>query len=124
VASGLIAGLSTKEENMSSRKLRVTLSAALIALSTMPELTRPGIALTSAEAIDQENAYPNVGSIMVWRDPNNPLGLPGGLAGDVTVVLIHPQTILTAGHFAARAEGAASGGQLPLRIIDDVSKSP
>ena len=45
---------------------------------------------------------------MVWRDPNNPLGLPGGLAGQVTAVLIHSQTILTAGHFAARAERGAS----------------
>ncbi len=47
---------------------------------------------------------------------NNPLGLPGGLAGQVTVVLIHPQTLLTAGHFAARAE---SFGTLPpwLRIV-------
>jgi hypothetical protein len=104
---------SPKEDNMSWQKLCVALSAALIAVSTIPELTRPGIALTSAEAVDEANAYPNVGSIMVWRDPNNPLGLPGGLAGQVTAVLIHPQTLLTAGHFAARFEGAASGGQLP-----------
>ena len=62
------------------------------------------MALTSAEAVDSANVFPNVGSIMVWRDPNNPLGLPGGLAGQVTAVLIHSQTILTAGHFAARAE--------------------
>jgi hypothetical protein len=84
------------------RKFYVALSLALITGLTMPE--RPGLALTSADAIDQANAYPNVGSIMVWRDPNNPLGLPGGLAGQVTAVLIHPQTLLTAGHFAARAE--------------------
>ena len=80
------------------------LSLTLITLLTMPEATRPGLALTSAKAVDHANAFPNVGSIMVWRDPNNPLGLPGGLAADVTGVLIHPHTILTAGHFAARAE--------------------
>ena len=98
------------------RKFYVALSLALITVLTRPELTRPGMALTSAEAVDQANAYPNVGSIMVWRDANNPLGLPGGLAGHVTAVLIHPQTILTAGHFAARAE---SFGTLPpwLRIV-------
>ena len=101
---------------MSSQKVCVALSVALIAVSTMPELTRPGMALTSAEAVDQANAYPDVGSIMVWRDANNPLGLPGGLAGQVTAVLIHSQTILTAGHFAARVE---SFGTLPpwLRIV-------
>ena len=86
------------------RKLDVALSLALISVLTIPDLTRPGLALASAEAIDQANAYPNVGSIMVWRDPNNPVGLPGGLAGQVTAVLIHPQTLLTAGHFAARSE--------------------
>ena len=50
---------------------------------------------------------------MIWRDANNPLGLPGGLATYVTGVLIHPQTILTAGHFTARIEGASAAGQLP-----------
>ena len=101
---------------MSSRKLCVALVAALIAVSTTPQLTRPGMALASAEAVDVANAYPNVGSIMVWRDPNNPLGLPGGLATGLTAVLVHPQTVLTAGHFAARAE---SFGTVPpwLRIV-------
>ena len=89
---------------MRCEKLRVALLAAVTAASTIPEFTQPGMALTSAEAVDEANAYPYVGSIMVWRDPNNPLGLPGGLAADVTAVLIHPQTLLTAGHFAARAE--------------------
>jgi hypothetical protein len=98
------------------RKLGVALTAALAASVMMPALTRPTAALTSAGAVDQANAYPNVGSIMVWRDPNNPIGLPGGLAGNVTVALIHSQTLLTAGHFAARAE---SFGTLPpwLRIV-------
>jgi Trypsin len=86
------------------RKLYAALSLAVVAVLTIPELTRPGVALTAAKTIDRWNLYSNVGSIMVWRDPNNPLGLPGGLAGQVTGVLIHPQTILTAGHFAARAE--------------------
>jgi hypothetical protein len=84
--------------------LYVAVSLALIIVLTLPDFTRPGMALTSAEAVDVSNAFPNVGSIMVWRDANNPLGLPGGLAGQVTAVLIHPQTILTAGHFAARSE--------------------
>src|SRR5262245_51689861 len=86
------------------RKFFVVLSLVLLTVFATPQLIRPGMALTSAKAVDQQNAYPNVGSIMVWRDPNNPLGLPGGLAADVTVVLIDPQTLLTAGHFAARAE--------------------
>ena len=92
------------------RKLSVALTAALAACLMMPALTRPTTALTSAEGVDGVNAFPNVGSIMVWRDQNNPIGLPGGLAGQVTVVLIHPKTLLTAGHFAARAE---SFGTLP-----------
>jgi hypothetical protein len=98
------------------RKLCLALTAGLAASLMMPGLPRPTAALTSAETVDQANAYPNVGSIMVWRDPNNPLALPGGLAGNVTAVLIHSQTILTAGHFAARAE---SFGTLPpwLRIV-------
>ena len=98
------------------RKLSVASTAALVASLMMPALTRPTAALISAEAVDQANAYPNVGSIMTWRAPNNPLGLPGGLATGLTAVLIHSQTILTAGHFAARAE---SFGTLPpwLRIV-------
>jgi hypothetical protein len=86
------------------RRVCVASSMALFIALTAPELIRPGAALGSAEATDEANAFSNVGALMVWRDPNNPLGLPGGLAADVTVVLIHPQTILTAGHFAARAE--------------------
>ena len=86
------------------RKVSLMLWLTLITALTMAELSRPGLALTSAEAEDELNVYPNVGSVMVWRDQNNPLGLPGGLAGQVTAVLIHPKTILTAGHFAARAE--------------------
>jgi hypothetical protein len=99
-------------------------SVALITVLTVPAFTPPGIALTSAEAVDGSNAFSNVGSIMVWRDPNNPVGLPGGLAGQVTAVLIHPQTILTAGHFAARAEGAASSGALPPWVRIVVSFAP
>jgi hypothetical protein len=95
------------------RKLHAILSSTLIAVLTMLEVTRPGLALTSAKAVDEANAYPNVGVIMVWRDANNPLGLPAGLATYVTGVLVHPQAILTAGHFAARIEGAAAAGQLP-----------
>ena len=88
-------------------------TAALISILAVPMSNRPTAALTSAEAIDSANDYPNVGVIMIWRDANNPLELPGGLATYVTGVLIHPQTILTAGHFTARVEGAAAGGQLP-----------
>jgi hypothetical protein len=41
----------------------------------------------------------------------------------VTGVLIHPQVILTAGHFTARIEGVAAGGQVPpwLRIVASFS---
>jgi Trypsin len=101
------------------RKLCLGSSVVLIAVLTIPPLTRPGMALTSAAAVDEANVFSNVASIMIWRDPNNPLGLPGGLAGHLTAVLIHSQTLLTAGHFAARAEGAAASGQLPpwVRLV-------
>jgi hypothetical protein len=91
----------------------------LISILAVAALNRPTAALTSATAVDSANAAPNVGVMMVWRDANNPLGLPGGLATYVTGVLIHPQTILTAGHFTARIEGVAAAGQLPpwLRIV-------
>ena len=100
-------------------RLWLSSTAALISILAVPVSIRPTAALTSAEAIDSANDYPNVGVIMIWRDANNPLGLPGGLATYVTGVLIHPQTILTAGHFTARIEGAAAGGQLPpwIRIV-------
>jgi hypothetical protein len=106
------------------RKFFLAASAALMAVLTVPPAMRPGVALTLAEAADEANVYSNVGSIMVWRDPNNPLGLPGGLAGQVTAVLIHPRTLLTAGHFAARVEGAASAGALPPWVRLVVSFAP
>jgi hypothetical protein len=86
------------------KKKFAALSLALIAILTCPRLSGPSLALMSAEAVDESNVFANVGSIMVWRDATNPLGLPGGLAGQVTAVLIHRKTLLTAGHFAARAE--------------------
>jgi len=94
-------------------RFRLSSTAALITVLAVAVFHRPATALTGAEAIDSANAYPNVGLIMVWRDANNPLGLPGGLAAAVTGVLIHSQTILTAGHFTARIEGASAAGQLP-----------
>ncbi len=100
-------------------RLCLSSAAALISLLAIPAFNRPTAALTSAEGTDSTNAHPNVGVIMVWRDANNPLGLPGGLATYVTAVLIHPQTLLTAGHFAARLESVAAAGQLPpwLRVV-------
>jgi hypothetical protein len=94
----------------------LTSTAALIAILAIPLLNRPAAALGHA-------AHPHVGAIMVWRDANNPLGLAGGLATYVTGVLIHPQVILTAGHFTARIEGVAAGGQVPpwLRIVASFS---
>lgn len=88
------------------RRFCTMTSVVFVTALALQVLSRPTAALTSAEAVDAANAYPNVGLIMVWRDANNPLGLPGGLAGYATVVLIHPQSILTAGHFAARSERA------------------
>ena len=108
-------------------RFRLSSTAALIImliiLLAMAAFNRPTAALTSAEAIDAANAHPNVGVIMVWRDANNPQGLPGGLATYVTGVLIHPQTILTAGHFTARVEGVSASGALPpwLRIVASFS---
>jgi hypothetical protein len=105
------------------RKLSAALLLVLITIFTAPAVTDRGMALSLAEAVDSSNVHPNVGVIMVWRDANNPLGLPGGLATYVTGVLIHPQTILTAGHFAARIEGVAAGGQLPpwIRVVASFS---
>jgi hypothetical protein len=94
-------------------RLYLSSIAAVISVLAVALLGHPTAALTSAESLDSGNAYPNVGVIMVWRDADNPLGLPGGLATYVTGVLIHPQAILTAGHFTARIEGASAGGQLP-----------
>ena len=94
-------------------RLYLTSIAVLIGVLAVSPFSRPTAALTSAESLDSANAHPNVGVIMVWRDANNPLGLPGGLATYVTGVLIHPQAILTAGHFTARIEGVSAGGQLP-----------
>jgi hypothetical protein len=105
-------------------RLYLSSAAALMSILVIPAFNRPTAALTSAEAVDVANTFPNVGSIMVWRDANNPVGLPGGLAGQATGVLIHPQTILTAGHFAARFEGAASTGQLPPWVRVVVSFAP
>jgi len=100
-------------------RLRLRSTAALITVLVVAAFTRPTTALTSAEAIDSANDYPNVGVVMVWRDADNPMGLPGGLATYVTGVLIHPQTILTAGHFTARIEGVSAPGQLPpwIRVV-------
>ena len=97
---------------MTQLRLRSS-AAALIGVLAIAAFQRPATALTEAEAIDSSNEHANVGVIMVWRDANNPLGLPGGLAASVTGVLIHSQTILTAGHFTARIEGASAAGQLP-----------
>lgn len=105
-------------------RLSLSSAAALMSILVILAFNRPTTALTSAEAVDAANDFPNVGSIMVWRDANNPPGLPGGLTGQVTAVLIHPQTLLTAGHFAARFEGAASGGQLPPWVRPVVSFAP
>ena len=49
------------------RKPGAILSLLLIGVLTLPGSTGRGLALTSAEAVDQANAYPNVGTIMVWR---------------------------------------------------------
>jgi hypothetical protein len=100
-------------------RLGLSSAVALVCILAVPAFTRSTAALGAAHAIDSEGAYPNVGTIMVWRDANNPVGQPGGLAAFVTGVLIHPQAILTAGHFTARVEGISAGGQLPpwLRIV-------
>jgi hypothetical protein len=100
-------------------RLGLTVAAASLGILAVGAFNRPIAALTSADALDSANAHANVGAIMVWRAANNPLGLPGGLATSVTGVLIHPQTILTAGHFTARIEGVAASGQLPpwLRVV-------
>jgi hypothetical protein len=100
-------------------RLSLSSTVALIGILVVPAFPHRTAALTAAETIDAGNAYPNVGVVMVWRDANNPLGLPGGLATYVTGVLIHPQTILTAGHFTARIEGVSAAGQLPpwLRLV-------
>ena len=105
-------------------RLSLSSTAAVIGVLALAAFSRPTAALSSAEAIDTANALPNVAAIMTWRDANNPMGLPGGLAASVTGVLIHSQTILTAGHYAARVEGVAAPGQLPPWVRIVVSFAP
>ena len=59
-------------------RLWLSSTVAVVSILALPAFNRATAALTSAESIDSSNAYPNVGVIMVWRDANNPLGLPGG----------------------------------------------
>jgi hypothetical protein len=83
-------------------------------LRTAPQLVALAmsfaVATTSGNAmingvVDTENAYPNVGALIVMVREGNPFGLPPGtIIGALSGVLIHNQTFLTAGHGTVRAE--------------------
>ena len=47
--------------------------------------------------IDVKNLFPNVGTMIVWADPND-AGVPAGILGACSGTLIHEQIFLTAGH--------------------------
>jgi hypothetical protein len=79
----------------------------------LPTFTAGGFAFASARSgdamingvVDTDNAYPNVGALIVMVRQGNPFGLPAGtIIGAVSGILIHNQTFLTAGHGTVRAE--------------------
>jgi hypothetical protein len=95
----------------------------------LPTFTAGGFAFASARNggapsaamingdVDTDNAYPNVGAMIVMVREGNPFGLPPGtILGGLSGVLIHNQTFLTAGHGTARAD--AEGGNPPfIRVV-------
>jgi hypothetical protein len=54
--------------------------------------------------IDVENLFPNVGATIVFVDPNDVGFPPGVLDAGGGAVLIHPQVVLTVGHFTRVSE--------------------
>jgi len=79
-----------------------------------------GSAAVSAQAtIDDQNRYPSVGAIMVWRvdDSGNPVELRGFASG----TLIRPGVMITAGHFTAPMKAL---GEIPPTIRIFASFSP
>lgn len=70
-------------------------------------------------AVDSENRYPNVGTIMVWRVDD--AGRPVELRAFVSGTLIRDRVMLTAGHFTAPAKAM---GALPPSIRMFASFSP
>jgi len=78
-----------------------------------------GSVASSAQAtLDAENSYPNVGAIMVWRVDDS--GKPVELRGFASGTLIHPQVMITAGHFTAPVK-ALAGIPPTLRIFGSFS---
>jgi hypothetical protein len=64
--------------------------------------------VTSGQA-DVTNRFANVGVLLVWVDPN-PFGVPEGLLGFCSGVLVHERVFLTAGH----CTGPAAFGTPPF----------
>jgi len=64
--------------------------------------------VTSGQA-DVSNRFANVGVLLVWVDPN-PFGVPEGLLGFCSGVLVHERVFLTAGH----CTGPAAFGTPPF----------
>ena len=62
------------------RKLCAALSAALISRLTMPDSPAQAWRSHRLKLSMRRTPIRTSGSIMVWRDPNNPLGLPGAIS--------------------------------------------
>ena len=80
-----------------------------------------GPMIIDPKKVDTKNKYANVGTLIVIRGPN-PIGLPPGIAGMATCVLINERVILSAGHFVARMHNNGNGIPFFSRVV--VSFSP
>ena len=78
-----------------------------IAVRSSPAATAAA-RVTSGQA-DVSNRFANVGVLLVWVDPN-PFGVPEGLLGFCSGVLVHQRVFLTAGH----CTGPAAFGTPPF----------
>jgi hypothetical protein len=91
-----------------------------VALAGAASLFLASSIVSAQTAPDDENRYPNVGAIMVWRvdDAGNPVELRGFASG----TLIRERVMVTAGHFTAPA---TSLGALPpsIRIFASFSSA-
>ena len=69
-----------------------------------------GLHAQDSRRIDVKNLFPNVGTMIVWADPND-AGVPSGVLGACSGTLIHEQIFLTAGHCT---RGAVEGDIAPF----------
>jgi hypothetical protein len=95
------------EKLLSSSTVPLTRPTSISGLfpGPFPTFTAGGGSTMIDGVVDTDNAYPNVGALIVMVREGNPFGLPPGtIIGGLSGVLIHSQTFLTAGHGTVRAE--------------------